>query len=179
MRLHLTRYISLLLLVAIMSTCRQDNRQTLFEMVFPNLTFEMPAGLTGNLPRVFTFDDLRTNYQAYLTEFNVDTSLITGIAPVSATIEALSNERFDFLREVSIRACPEVNQTCNAAEEVFYLDKIQNQRVGSRLQLLPSIPNAQRVLSRDRFKLEVWFTFFGVSPATIPIRMDLRFDAVQ
>lgn len=179
MKLYYTRSISLLLFVVLLSTCRGDNRRTLFEMVFPNLTFEMPAGLTGTLPRVFTFDDLRTNYQSYITEFNTDTSLITGIEPITATLEALSNERFDFLLEVSVRICPETNATCNAAEEVFYLDNIPGQRVGSELRLLPSLPNAKRVLSRDRFKLEVWFSFFGVSPASIPIKMDLRFDAIQ
>lgn len=179
MKLPFTRYFSLLLLVAILSTCRADNRRTLFEMVFPNLTFEMPAGLTGTLPRVFTFDDLRTNYQSYITQFNIDTSLITGIEPITATLEALSNERFDFLLEVSIRICPETSASCNAAEEVFYLDNIPSQRVGSELRLLPSLPNAQRVLSRDRFKLEIWFSFFGVSPSSIPIKLDLRFDAIQ
>lgn len=179
MKSSYSRYISLLLLLVILTTCRQDNRLTLFEMVFPNLTFEMPAGLTGTLPRVFTFDDLRTNYQSYLNDFNADTALIAGIEPISATIEALSNERFDFLREVSIRICPETSASCNVAEEVFYLDNIQNERTGSQLRLLPTLINAEQVLSRDRFKLEVWFTFFGVSPSAIPIKMDLRFDAIQ
>jgi hypothetical protein len=148
-------------------------------MIYPNIIFEMPAGLTGSLPRVFALDDLRTNFRAYLAENNMDTSRIRAIEPISATLEALSNERFDFLREVSIRICAETSASCNIAEEVFYLDKIQNQRVGSELRLLPTLINAERVLSRDRFKLEVWFSFFGVSPSTIPIKMDLRFDAIE
>lgn len=167
------------MLVLLLSTCRQDNRQTLFEMIYPNIVFEMPAGLTGSLPRVFEQNGLRTNFRAYLNEFNVDTALITGIEPISATLAALTDERFDFLREVSIRICDAESASCNVAEEVFYLDNIQNQRVGSELRLLPTLINAERVLTQERFKLEVWFYFFGVSPSTIPIKLDLRFDAVQ
>jgi hypothetical protein len=148
-------------------------------MIYPNIVFEMPAGLTGSLPRVFEQNGLRTNFRAYLTEFNVDTALITGIEPISASLTALTGERFDFLREVSVRICDAESASCNIAEEVFYLDKIQTQRVGSELRLLPTLINAERILSQERFKLEVWFYFYGVSPATIPIKMDLRFDAVQ
>lgn len=173
------RLLSLALLLLLLTTCRKDNRQRLFEMIYPNITFEMPAGLTGSLPRVFEQNGLRTNFRAYLTEFNVDTALITGIEPISASLMALTGERFDFLREVSVRICDAESASCNIAEEVFYLDKIQTQRVGSELRLLPTLINAERILSQERFKLEVWFYFYGVSPATIPIKMDLRFDAVQ
>lgn len=167
------------MLVLLLSTCRKDNRLKLFEMIYPNILFEMPAGLTGSLPRVFEENGLRTNFRTYINEFNVDTALITGIEPISATLAALTDERFDFLREVSIRICPAESASCNVAEEVFYLDNIQNQRVGSELRLLPTLINAERVLTQERFKLEVWFYFFGVSPSNIPIKLDLRFDAVQ
>lgn len=166
-------------LILLLTNCRKDNRQTLFEMIYPNILFEMPAGLTGSLPRVFEQNGLRTNFRAYLNEFDVDTALITGIEPISATLTALTDERFDFLREVSIRICAAESASCNIAEEVFYLDNMQNQRIGSELRLLPSLINAERILTQERFKVEVWFYFFGVSPSTIPIKMDLRFDAVQ
>jgi hypothetical protein len=148
-------------------------------MIYPNILFDMPAGLAGSLPRVFEVNGLQTNYRAYLNEFSVDTALITGIEPISAILTALTDERFDFLREVSVRICDADSPSCNVAEEVFYLDNIQNQRIGSELRLLPTLINAERVLSQDRFKLEVWFYFFGVSPSTIPIKLDLRFDAVE
>lgn len=175
----LSRMTIWILPLMLLTTCRQDNRQKLFEMIYPNILFDMPAGLTGSLPRVFEMNGMRTNFRAYLNEFSVDTALITGIEPISATLRALTDERFDFLREVSIRICEAESASCNIAEEVFYLDNIQNQRIGSELRLLPTLINAERVLTQERFKLEVWFYFFGVSPSSIPIKMDLRFDAVQ
>ena len=167
------------LLIALMAGCRGDNRITIFEMIYPNIQFEMPAGLTGTLPRVFEQDGLRTNFRAYLQEFNVDTSQIAGIEPISATLSSLNGERFNFLREISIRICDARSEGCNAVEEVFYLDNMQNQRIGDEVRLLPSLIDAERILSQDRFKLEIWFFFFGTSPTSIPMKLDLRFDAVE
>ena len=76
------RVVCFLLLGSVLLGCRGDNRLTIFEMVFPNITFDLPAGLTGSLPRVFAIDDLRTNYQRYLRDNNTDTALIQGIEPV-------------------------------------------------------------------------------------------------
>lgn len=179
MDLKISRTAVLLLCSTLLTTCRSDNRKILFEMLYPNILFDMPAGLTGSLPRVFEIDNLQTNFRAYLREFNVDTAMIKGIEPISASLVALSGEDFDFLREVSVRICYEDSPSCNIAEEVFYLDKIQNQRVGSELRLLPTLINPERILSKEFFKIEVWFYFYGVSPSTIPIKMDLRFDAVE
>jgi len=148
-------------------------------MVYPNFLFDIPAGLTGSLPRVFTLDDLRTNFQEYLRNNNTDTSFVKGIEPISANLIALDGQPFDFLQEVSIRICSNTLAQCSASDEVFYLDRIQSNRITNELQLLPTLIDAERILSQDRFKLEVWFYFFGVSPSTIPVKMDLRFDALR
>ena len=148
-------------------------------MVYPNILFDIPAGLTGSLPRVFTLEDLRTNYRDYLQTNNTDTSLIRGIEPISATLVALDGQPFDFLQEVSVRICANSDAPCTASDEVFYLDRIQSERYTSELRLLPTLIDAERILSQERFKMEVFFFLFGVSPSTIPAKLDLRFDALQ
>lgn len=179
MKILYYRIFTVLLLVGLVLGCRNDRRRTLFEMIYPNILFEIPAGLGGGLPRVFELEDLRTNFREYLQTNNTDTSFVAGIEPVSANLIALDGERFDFLREVSIRICKNTAEPCNMTDEVFYLDRIQETRIGNELRLLPTLIDAERILAGDRFKLEVWFYLFGTTPATIPIRMDLRFDALR
>ena len=160
-------------------SCRGDNGVTLFEMVYPNITFDMPAGLAGNLPRAFSLDDLRTNFEAYIIENNIDTAFIDRIEPTAATLIALDDVRFDFLSEISVRICDAGSATCTVRDEVFYIDNLFNDRPRSELRLLPSLINAKRQLTQRRFKLEVWFRFVGVSPSVIPIRLDMQFNAVE
>ena len=66
-------------------------------------------------------------------------------------------------------------------DEVFYLEyeDILAQQGRRDLRLIPTLINAKRILSEERFKLEVWFNFDFVTPASISTRLDMSFDAVR
>ncbi|MCB9081304.1 MAG: hypothetical protein H6555_06295 [Lewinellaceae bacterium] len=168
-----------LILILLMSGCRGDNRERLFDMVYPNIRFEIPAGLGGLLPRVFEIENFATGIKGYLGE-GVDTTTITGIRPASATLTILdSGADFRFLREVSVRICTTGSPECRAGEEVFYLDDLANRRVGNELKLIPTLINARRLLIRDRVKVEVLFYLQDITPQTLSARLDMRFEAVR
>lgn len=167
---------SLMLLAA----CQRDQRERIFEMIYPNVNFEIPAGLpAGPVPRALVFDDFPSNIRFYLQSYNTDTSMIGGILPLSATIVALDNSDFDFIREVSVRICPQGSGSCTPADEVFYIDDLQRNRIGSQIRLLPTLINAKRNLAKERFKVEIWFYLFANSTFPIPCRLDMRFEAVK
>jgi hypothetical protein len=168
-----------LLLIGLLA-CQRDERERLFELVYPNTPFEIPAGLSpGLVPRALVLDGFTSNLRFYLDAHNTDTSAIAGIFPFSATIRSLDGTDLDFIREVSVRMCPLGSGACTQAEEVFYINDLQINRVGSQIRLLPTLINAKRHFVRERFKLEVWFFLYQPSPFAIPCRLEMAFEAVR
>ena len=51
--------------------------------------------------------------------------------------------------------------------------------MGNQIRLLPTLINAKRLLSKERFKLELWFYLYQVSPISIPCRLEMEFEAVR
>ncbi len=163
-----------------LASCQKDQRERIFEMDYPNIPFSIPAGLSpGPVPRALVLDDFSSNLRYYLTTYNTDTSAIGAILPLSANIRALDDTDLDFIQEVSVRICPQGSNSCTPADEVFYINDLQRNRIGSQIRLLPTLVNAKRNLSKERFKLEIWFYLYDLSPYSIPCRLDMRFEAVR
>lgn len=174
------RLISAAMVFLALASCQKDQRERIFEMDYPNIPFSIPAGLSpGLVPRALVLDDFSSNLRYYLTTFQTDTSAIGAILPLSANIRALDDTDLDFIQEVSVRICPQGSGACTPADEVFYINDLQRNRIGSQIRLLPTLVNAKRNLSKERFKLEIWFYLYDLSPYTIPCRLDMRFEAVR
>ncbi|PHN03944.1 hypothetical protein [Flavilitoribacter nigricans] len=157
--------------------CKKDRRERLFEINYPNFEFQFPAGLSQFQARVFAFPVVATDIDNYLQQFSTDTSAIAAINPYFATITNNNNVDFDFLQEVSVRACP-VGMECTAFDEVFYLDDLRNRRL-SRLNLLPTLRNVKELLSGQNYRLEIVFFLSEISPFTIDCRLEMAFEAVR
>ncbi|MBV6427620.1 MAG: hypothetical protein KIPDCIKN_02142 [Haliscomenobacter sp.] len=164
----------------VLVSCQKDQRERIFEMDYPNIPFSIPAGLSpGPIPRALVLDNFSSNLRYYLTTYSTDTSAIGAILPLSANIRSLDDTDLDFIQEVSVRICPQGSGACTPADEVFYINDLQRNRIGSQIRLLPTLVNAKRNLSKERFKLEIWFYLYDLSPYAIPCRLDMRFEAVR
>jgi hypothetical protein len=171
-----------LCLAFVLLACQRDGGVRVFDLIFPNILFDIPAGLSGGLPRVYTLDNIPTNIKAQLQSTGTDTTIITEIRPGTATMTALQNNvDWSFLQEVTIRICRDGSRECSSTQEAFYYQILDNRRVLDRLLLTPSLPNARRTLINDRFKLEVIFQVRPgmVSPTAIRTRLDLSFQAYR
>jgi hypothetical protein len=169
--------IPFLILIAV--GCPKDNRIRLFEMFYPNIVFELPAGLSAAFPRVFEVPVIATNFEAFLRNAAIDKELINGITPYSARISSLDpGLRYDFLREVSIRICATGTAPCTPADEVFYIDRLQR-REDDRIDLLPTLRNVKGLLSGQAFKLEVVFFLDVTSPYNVESKLDIFFEAIK
>lgn len=169
--------IVIILLVVITSACTEQRGERLFDMVYPNTRFIIPAGLSSTLPRVFE-ERIASNIQFYLSDNMVDTAQIQAIRPVSATLFALENDDYDFVREISVRVCPDTQEPCTIADEVFYIDDILN-RAGDEVRLLPTLKNARPILLEERYKLEIVFFLGFISPVSVESQFDMIFEAVE
>jgi hypothetical protein len=160
-------------------SCRKDNRIRLFEIAYPNTFFDLPAGLSYVLPRVFEVPAIRSNYEVFRKSSGFSAEQVQVVSPLSATITALDpGLRYDFLREVSVRICPIGNDPCTPADEVFYIDRIQRIE-DDRIQLLPTLRNVKSLISSEFFKLEVVFFLETTSPYYVESKLDMVFEATQ
>lgn len=167
------------LTILLMFSCRREKQERLFEMVYPNIGFQIPAGVSPSLPRVFEVSSMATNIDAYLKQYSTDTMEIKGINPYAATLTSLDNRLdFDFIREISVRICPEGQAPCSQIDEMFYIDNL-DQREDNEVRLLPSLRNAKKQLLKKKFKLEVVFFMYYSPPYFVESRLDLVFEAVK
>jgi hypothetical protein len=178
---HLFRSAWIFVAMALLAVaCRKDERERLFDLVYPNIPFELPAGLPpGLIPRALVLDGFSSNLRYYLDTYNTDTSAIAGIFPYAASIRSLDGSDLDFFEEISVRICPQGSTSCTQADEVFYIDNLQQNRTGFQVRLLPTLINARRHFYKERFKLEVWFFLRFPSPRIIPCRLEMQFEAVR
>ena len=159
--------------------CGKDNRDFIFEMVYPDINFEIPAGLGTFTAHVFEVPEMQSNIDFYLSNNSLDTSEIVAINPVFARIQALdAGVNFEYIREISLRLCPTGPEPCTAIDEVFFIDNFTTLR-GDRIDLVPSLRNAKRDLTEQEFKMEVVFVFNYITPYSVACRMDLNFEAVR
>ncbi|HMN88993.1 MAG TPA: hypothetical protein PKD70_00570 [Saprospiraceae bacterium] len=169
------------LLVLLLGTaCVRDSRERLFELVYPDVRFEIPAGLVASLPWAFERRSMPTNIGFFLQQNKVDTAVISAISPVSARIISLDGANFgyEFVEQVSVLICAEGPQPCTLADEVFYIDDLRG-RARERIDLLPTLRNARRNLIQERFKVEVIFFFRTSTPYSVSCRMDMQFEALR
>lgn len=166
-----------LICLLLTAACRKERRERLFEMTYPNIEFQLPAGLSQFQARVFSFPSVPTDISTYLQQFSTDTSAIFAINPFYARIINDNNVDFDFLQEVSVRACP-VGTECSAFDEVFYLDDLRNRRL-QRLDLLPTLRNVKGLFSGPAYRLDVVFFLSEISPFSLDCRLEMGFEAVR
>ncbi len=160
--------------------CRKDSGERIFDMIYPNILFEIPAGLNPNFQQVFEIPVVPTGIDAYLSENQIDTALIRAIVPFSARLTSLDGSAFDydFVEAVSIRICDPIKPNCFDGEEVFYIDDLRG-RGGQEIRLIPGLRNARRDLIRQNFRLEVVFFFAYTTPYSVRSRLQMNFEAVK
>ena len=167
------------LLTCLLLGCRKDSGDFIFEMVYPDINFEIPAGLGTFSAYVFEVDEMNSNIDFYLSSNSLDTAAILAINPSFARIQALDpGVDFEYIREISMRICPVGPEPCTAIDEVFFIDNFTVLE-GDRIDLLPSLRNAKSDLTAESFKLEVVFIFNYITPYAVPCRLDFNFQALR
>lgn len=166
-------------IVLFLLSCRGDERERIFDMLYPNINFELPAGLSSAIPWAYEVQSISSNISFYLNENNVDTALIAGINPVSARITSLDGAfDYEFIEEVSIRICNDGRTPCTPADEVFYIDDLRG-KARQTINLLPSLRNAKKSLTRKHFRMDIVFFLRYSSPYSVSSRLDMTFEAVK
>lgn len=162
----------------ILTACNRDDRERVFEIIYPNLQFTLPVGLTAQTAWGYNLRSVPSNLKNYLRENNTDTAVIAAINPYSARITSLDGFDYNFVEEISVRICSTDKSQCTTADEVFYIDDLRG-RAGESVELLPTLRNVEKLLSQDNFRLEMVFFFRNTSTYSVQSKLDMAFEAVK
>jgi len=173
------KYFFFLIVIISFLNCSRESRERIFEVVYPNIQFNLPAGLSGLTPWGYALADVSSNFRNLVKVNNSDTSVIAGVLPYSARISSLDGLDYDFVEGVSILMCSNDKAQCSLiSDEVFYIDDLRG-RANEQIELLPTLKNVEKLLSEERFRLEVVFFFRNSTPYTVESRLDMVFEAVR
>lgn len=159
--------------------CSRDSRERIFEITYPNMLFNLPAGLSGNIPWGYSRSDIPSNFRSLVKANNSDTAVIVGVYPYAARITSLDGLDYDFVEGVSVLMCSNEKSQCSLiSDEVFYIDDLRG-RAKEDIELLPTEKNVEKLLSEERFRLEVVFYFRNSTPYLVESRLDMVFEAAK
>ncbi|HMQ50209.1 MAG TPA: hypothetical protein PKA00_22520 [Saprospiraceae bacterium] len=169
--------VSFLILLAL--GCTKDNREKLFDLVYPNFRFNILAGTSTFPPGAYELRGVETDIDFYLSSHSVDSNLIFAMNPTIGTLTAENGIDFDFLDAVSVRICEDTEEPCPISAEVFYREGLFQDRPGTRINLDPGLRNVRADLLRERYRLDIVVNFVYPPPFTVEARLDLGFQAVK
>jgi len=162
--------------IVLFSNCsKNDDYQ--FEMRYP-ADFTISSGLNPlGGTHVFQINNIRSNYDNYLSENTATGSSIDRINPGSARLLITSitaDNQFSYVSEISVKIFS--NDEPDFEKEIFYHDAIPFNQSGD-LQLIPSLVDAKEFLEKDDFSIRVEFRLRDFSPETVDTRIDFSFFA--
>lgn len=172
----------MLLFIVLLFSC-QEKRDTIFELTFLNLEFQIPAGFTGvgGEVMIFEFLEIPTAFEEQLQERGVDATAVGGIYPFKAQIRSLDGTEYDFIRDVYVRLCATGNTDCEIElDDLFYVQSL-NGGADDKINLLSGLQNREELLSSESFRMEIVMTLNPgqITPANITSFLDMTFEVVK
>jgi hypothetical protein len=136
--------------------------------------FEIRAGLGVFDTHIFEINGIPTNKATFYAANNVNESDITEITAKEAQLSInFSNVEFGFVREVIVEIFTKDDLR---GREIFFREAIQ-QNIGSRIDLIPSLPDVRDILTQDEFNIRIEMKLQDISPQFIETRLDFQFFA--
>ncbi|MCB0533717.1 MAG: hypothetical protein H6574_17685 [Lewinellaceae bacterium] len=162
-----------LLLLAFIG-CKKDEVTPGFDMIYQQ-EFSIPPGIGPFVTHHFYLKNLFTRYDALLAQAGKTDADIVGILPVQAAIEGVFGDaNFNIVEDASLRIYEESDP--NGYIEVAYrfptpLDP------SNKLDLIPSLADAKRIMSTDRFSIDLALRLRNTTTDDTPVRLSLQFKA--
>ncbi len=145
--------LSLLILLSL--SCRKEKRVRIFEMSFPNLEFEIPAGAGGFESMFFIFPELKTNFQNFLDANGTDINTIGGIYPLNARITSFDGNEYYYINDVEVRVCFADGNFCTEEIDGVFYNEGLNGRADNIINLQTGLQNVRDLMMGEFFRLEV------------------------
>jgi len=159
-------------------TCRNDNGIPLFEMTYPPLDFSRQGGQSPFVADVVQVSNIPTKYLEFVNAYGADAMEVNRILPRFARLISVDGLDLGHLSSVSVRICPNDQVDCTLADEIFFRDDLFR-RQKTTIDLDPGLKNFKDLLTGDRYKLEVVFTYADITPYSVDWRLEYGFEAYK
>jgi len=162
-----------------LTACSKIERNQLFEMVYPPLDFEFPAGLPPNSLWVQDYPGLPSPFESLANQAGVDTARVAGVFPLRASLISLDGTRLDFFRSIQVLVCiPGTGECSLLGDEVFYNDQL-NDREDVVIDLQPGLRNVKEEFANEVVRIQLIFGLSRPSPLNVDCRFQMSFEAVD
>ena len=162
----------------LLTTCRNDDGESLFEMVYPPLDFSTQIGQSPFVADVVQVSNIPTKYLQFVDAHGADAMDVNRILPNFARLISLDGQDLGFLSSISLRICPNDQLDCTLVDEVFFRDDLFR-RQKTTIDLDPGLRGVKDLLTGGLYKLEVVFNYAEITPYTVDWRLEYGFEAFK
>ncbi|MCK6695262.1 MAG: hypothetical protein L6Q97_24570 [Thermoanaerobaculia bacterium] len=155
--------------------CNKEDEAPGFDMLFQQ-ELTIPAGIGGVLTHHFYLKNISTRYDALLSQFGKQDGDITRIVTSRAAIAGIFGDAdFSIVEEAILRVYQESDPTGFIEVAYRYPTPIDP---SNNLDLIPGLADSKRIMSQDRFSIDLALRLRYSTTEEIPTRLTLQFKAV-
>ncbi|MBK6929369.1 MAG: hypothetical protein IPH12_00325 [Saprospirales bacterium] len=161
-------------LAVVFTGCKKEEAAPGFDMIYQE-NFTVPAGIGPFVTHHFYLKNLSTRYEALLDQYGKTDLEITRILPVQAALTGIFGDaNFNAVEEASLRVYQESDP--GGYIEVAYRFPTPIEP-NNTLDLIPSLADAKRIMSDDRFSIDLALRLRNTTTDEIPVRLSLQLKA--
>ncbi len=157
------------------SGCKKEEDLPGFDMQYQQ-EFTMQAGLGAFVTHHFYFKNLPTRYNSLLTQFGKTDEDIKRILPAQAQLVGVFGDAdFSVIEEAVLRVYSESDPA--GILEVAYRFPTPIDP-SNTFDIIPGLADAKKIMSRERFSIDLALRLRNITQDETPVRMSLKFKAV-
>ncbi|MEQ1747409.1 MAG: hypothetical protein ABMA02_18405 [Saprospiraceae bacterium] len=155
-------------------SCKKDDISPGFDMLYQQ-EFFIPAGIGPFVTHHFYLKNITTRYQTLLSQSGKTAEEIVAILPVQASISGIFGDaNFALVEEASLRVYQESDPTGFIEVAYRFPTPIEP---SNTLDLIPSQANAKKIMTQDRFSIDLALRLRGTTTDETPVRLSLQMKA--
>ncbi len=157
-----------------LSGCKKEDTSPGFDMIYQE-DFTIPAGIGPFVTHHFYLKNLSSRYSALLDQYDKTNTEIIRILPTQASLTGIFGDvNFNVVEEASLRVYQESDP--NGYIEVAYRFPTPIEP-SKTLDLIPSLADAKKIMSDDRFSIDLALRLRNTTIDEMPVRLSLKLKA--
>ncbi|MBK9337590.1 MAG: hypothetical protein IPM98_13915 [Lewinellaceae bacterium] len=162
------------LLIGCFAGCTKDDTAPGFDMIYQQ-EFAVPPGVGPFVTHHFYLKNISTRYLALLDQHGRTDAEIKSILPVQGALVGIFGDAdFSVVEEASLRIYQESDP--NGYIEVAYRFPTPIDR-SNVLDLIPSLADAKKIMTKDRFSIDLALRLRNTTPDEMLVRLNLQLKA--
>lgn len=161
-------------MVLFLFCCTKEDNTPGFDMIFQQ-EFSIPAGIGAFVTHHFYFKNLITRYNSLLSQNGKTDADISRIITAQAALTGIFGDaNFNVVEEASLRVYHESDPLDFIEVAYRFPTPIDP---SNTLDLIPSLADSKRLMSDERFSIDLALRLRNTTPDEMPTRLNIKFKA--